>query len=102
MESQKEIKPLCVTLSDRGQNRRLAKASLDFLDVFPKSKIQEILPLLKSHFEGEDLSLTATLLQLTAEICKSGELMCFSCIACMQAWSHVGGVWPKIGYTTKG
>jgi hypothetical protein len=37
------------------------------------------LPFLKTHLEGDDLNLTATLLELTAEICKSGVLT----VACM-------------------
>lgn len=43
-----------------------------FLDFLPASKIQKILPLLKSHLAGDEMNLTTMLLELTAEICKSG------------------------------
>ena len=43
-----------------------------FIVIYPGSEFQTILPLLKSHLEGDDLNLTAVLLELTAEICKFG------------------------------
>ncbi|CAB3998818.1 rap1 GTPase-GDP dissociation stimulator 1 isoform X2 [Paramuricea clavata] len=56
---------------DVGLVRTVLEALKQNEDVLPGSEIQKILPLLKSNFEADDLNLKATLLELTAEICKS-------------------------------
>lgn len=44
--------------------------------VIPVEEIQKILPLVKLCFKENDSNLSATILEFTAEICKSGVFTC--------------------------